>query len=130
MATLQTPENLKSELTTQGTLAVDLSCSQTLTGTLKAVQGERIPIEGILTLQGSLVGSLTRRQSLNGVLSIPQTADAAIYDGEYQVTPKAYNSQVLQTQNKLMTDNVTVFEVPYYETSNLYGDTVYIASEV
>lgn len=52
-----------------------------------------------------------------------------IYRGEYVVTPKAYDSTVLETKEKLMTDDVTVLEIPYYETSNESGLTVYIAGE-
>lgn len=52
------------------------------------------------------------------------------YTGSYEVTPKAYEEQILQTANKTMAQNVTVHEVPYYETPNTDGDTVYIASEV
>lgn len=52
------------------------------------------------------------------------------YDGEHIVTPKAYEDQTLATKNKRMKDNVTVKAVPYWETSNKYGETVYIASEV
>lgn len=52
------------------------------------------------------------------------------YDGAYTVTPKAAEEQVLETQFKVMDDNVTVLRVPYWETSNQTGTTVYIASEV
>lgn len=53
------------------------------------------------------------------------------YTGEYIVTPKAYNQTILQTRDKVMADNVTVLEVPYWETSNPFdGKTVYIANEV
>lgn len=52
------------------------------------------------------------------------------YSGEYEVTPKANAETVLQTKNKLMTDNVTVKKVPIHKTSNSQnGTTVYIASE-
>ena len=53
-----------------------------------------------------------------------------LYQGPYEVTPKAYEAQVLQTINKTLQNNVTVFKVPYYEVSNLSGKTVYIAEEV
>lgn len=53
-----------------------------------------------------------------------------LYHGPYEVTPKAYEAQVLQTINKTLINNVTVFKVPYYEVSNLSGKTVYIAEEV
>ena len=50
------------------------------------------------------------------------------YLGPYQVIPKAWEEQVLPTNGKNMTDDVTVFEVPYDEVSNPNGTTVVIAS--
>ena len=52
-----------------------------------------------------------------------------VYDGDYVVVPKT-ESQVLPTRSKVMANDVTVKEVPFFQTSNTYGDTVYIASEV
>lgn len=53
------------------------------------------------------------------------------YEGPYEITPKAWLDQTLETEGLLMTDDVTVFKVPYYETSNLFdGKTAYIAEEV
>ena len=52
-----------------------------------------------------------------------------VYDGDYVVVPKT-ETQVLPTRSKVMADDVTVKEVPFFQTSNTYGDTVYIASEV
>ena len=49
------------------------------------------------------------------------------YTGEYIVTPNVF-VQTLDTNNKLMTDDVTVLEIPYSEVSNLYGTTISIAS--
>lgn len=57
-------------------------------------------------------------------------AGAEIYDGTYEVIPKANQSQTLETANKMMEEDVLIFEVPYFQTSNEHGDTVYIASEV
>ena len=50
------------------------------------------------------------------------------YLGPYEVIPKAWEDQVLATNGKNMTDDVTVFEVPYDEVSNPTGTTVVIAS--
>lgn len=56
--------------------------------------------------------------------------DADLYTGAYQVTPKT-GAQVLPTAQKLMTGDMTVKAIPYYETSNLSdGETVYIGTEV
>lgn len=53
------------------------------------------------------------------------------YLGSYQVVPKANEEQILETKNRIMTDNVTILEIPYYEVSNdSNGTTVYIAKEV
>jgi len=57
-------------------------------------------------------------------------ASVESYTGEYEIIPKAHESQTLATKDKLMEDNVFIFEVPYFQTSNEHGDTVYIASEV
>ncbi len=59
-----------------------------------------------------------------------QIVSTNLYQGEYIVIPKAQNEVVLETRNKTMADNVTVRKVPYYETSNITGETVYIATEV
>lgn len=56
--------------------------------------------------------------------------DIELYDGAYEVTPDAHNPVVLNTKDKMMADDVTVNKVPYFQTSNATGDTVYIASEV
>lgn len=52
------------------------------------------------------------------------------YTGEYTIIPKADEAQILQTKDKRMTDDLTVTKVPYFETSNEHGKTIYIASEV
>lgn len=54
-------------------------------------------------------------------------SNAEMYDGAYEVTPRAFDEQVLATRDKQMADDVTVHRVPYFETSNENGTTVYIA---
>ena len=58
------------------------------------------------------------------------TGGSPPYTGEYTVVPKADEPTVLETKGKRMTDDVTVTKIPYYETANPLGDTVYIAAEV
>lgn len=57
----------------------------------------------------------------------PGSCDHETYSGPYEVTP-AVQEQSLQTNQKLMKDDVTVYEIPYAETSNDHGTTVVIAS--
>lgn len=53
-----------------------------------------------------------------------------VYGGPYEAIPKV-EAQTLPTAKKLMTDDVTVHGVPFYEVSNDQGgNTVYIAKEL
>lgn len=54
---------------------------------------------------------------------------APAYQGSYEVTPKT-SEQTLPTTGKSLWQDVTVHKIPYYETSNVQGTTVYIANEV
>lgn len=50
------------------------------------------------------------------------------YEGEYIITPLAFTDQILDTKNKVLTEDIVVQKVPKYETSNVSGGyTVYIA---
>lgn len=42
------------------------------------------------------------------------------YEGAYEVTPRKVE-QILATKDKSMSDNVTVFSIPYQETTNVGG---------
>ena len=68
------------------------------------------------------------RPVLKGFINISQRS-ADIYDGEYIVTPKPFIEQTLETRDKMMINDVTVLEIPYFETSNISGITVYIGGE-
>lgn len=48
------------------------------------------------------------------------------YDGVYEVTPLADFEIILPTQGKILDEDVVVNKIPYYETSNESGITVYI----
>ena len=61
---------------------------------------------------------------------VRQYVGADIYDGEYTFTPKAHEAQTAETKNKFLTDDISVLKIPYFETSNQSGTTVYIANEV
>lgn len=51
------------------------------------------------------------------------------YTGSYTITPKV-DEQTMETRNKLMQDNVTIKAIPYRETENDLGTTIYIGSEL
>lgn len=48
------------------------------------------------------------------------------YDGSYEITPRTY-PQTLETENKMMSDNVLVHKIPFSKVSNIHnGFTVNI----
>lgn len=57
------------------------------------------------------------------------TSQIPPYEGEYTVTPKTYDEQVLPTRNKRMINNLTVKKIPQYEVSNDSGYTLIIGDE-
>lgn len=64
---------------------------------------------------------------------IPETEiivkEAPKYTGAYTVTPDV-EPITLQTKDKVMTDDVTVFKIPLWEVSNPFGGTtIYIGGE-
>ncbi len=64
----------------------------------------------------------------NGIVKYDSSTE--LYTGEYDIVPKAAEEQKLPCAGKKMEKDITVQKVPYYETSNDTGITVYIASEV
>ena len=49
-----------------------------------------------------------------------------VYDGTHEVTPLPYAEQELRTGATYVTQNIVVKKIPYFETSNEHGLTVYI----
>ena len=53
------------------------------------------------------------------------------YEGEYLITPLAYDDQILETKNKTCEEDIVVKKIPKWETSNPSGGyTLYIAEEI
>lgn len=78
----------------------------------------------------SLDFDLSGDEVLEFTVFTPHALDVDVYDGDYEVTPKTY-SQTLETAHKLMQEDVTILEIPYFETSNdSDGLTVYIANTI
>ena len=88
------------------------------------VQGTLSPVTKTLT------GSIHGTGAISGHVTVPSSQAGGgydEYDGEYIITPQPWDEIVLETENKILTDNVVVLEIPYFETANLSGgNTVYI----
>lgn len=89
-------------------------------------------ITGIITLTPKLQASIKQDICLRGSLNYSsyEIYNVDKYKGEYNVTPKLFQQQELKTKDKLLEKNIIIKEVPYYETSNAQGITVFIGSEV
>lgn len=57
-----------------------------------------------------------------------ETKETQIYTGETTVVPDAHEQQILKTSNKKLLSDITVLKVPFFETANESGNTIYIAS--
>lgn len=108
VGTIEQIDNLKG--------TIDISPSNVSVGQLKAVVSNTV----------SLMGKLNPANKLQGIISAIESVES--YKGDYTITPKI-DSQTMKTKNKKMEDNVTVLAIPYYETSNLTGKTVYIGGD-
>lgn len=90
-----------------------------------------IMLKGGLASVSNLVGTLTEVSSLTGYINASSINDFENYNGEYTIVPASNDEQVLDTQNKVLRENIVVEKVPFYETSNLSnGVTAYIGKEV
>lgn len=59
-----------------------------------------------------------------------QVGSGEEYKGPYNVEPQLEDAVVLQTKDKLMSDNVMVSKIPTYEVSNTAGGTTFILGEM
>ena len=75
---------------------------------------------GELTPVGNLTGVLSGYGFIEGNLALGKR-DISTYNGPYTVTPLAGDEVILETEDKLLLENVTVLEIPYAEVSNLQG---------
>lgn len=84
-------------------------------------------LTGAVSSGGEIQGKLDTASTLVGSVGFPKCDYPMPYIGEYEVTPRSYE-QYLDTNDKYMSDDVTVKQIPYFETSNDYGETIYIGT--
>ncbi len=96
-----------------------------LTPTIEVEAEIPVELDGGAEIHAEIVGGAVIEADLVASGPVPD-----YYSGEYVVTPDANDEQTLETKGLVMQDNVIVLKVPYFETSNPFGHTIYIASEV
>lgn len=125
---------MNSELNINEAINGLISSGEVLTGTLSSSSvltgsiGASGLLNGLINANAGLQGTIIESNVLKGDLSM-EAASYPVYSGDYEVTPST-ESQTLNTMNKVMADDVSIKEIPYFETSNEYGKTIYIGSEV
>lgn len=75
-----------------------------------------------------LSAEVTKGLYLSGTAVMPQIIKEVIetYEETYTVIPKS-SSQILNTKDKKMIDDVTIMEIPYFSVENeAHGDTITI----
>lgn len=79
-------------------------------------------------VQNKVIDVLIDQQILTVEVQSPivKVGTAKKYDGEYTVTPVAFEEVVLETKNTILDNDIRVLEIPYFRMSNISGDTVYI----
>lgn len=98
---------------------------ETLSGSISA----SCSLKGTISAEISLTGELSCVGGLAGTISIAKEYDA--YAGNYEVTPQAFEPQILPTNNRVLKEDIIVREVPFYETSNTSdGTTAYIGKDI
>lgn len=80
----------------------------------------------VITLDGGRASFECQINGQAGVFTAVSDSTIPVYTGRYHVIPKT-EGQELPTKNTRLTQNITVAAVPYYETFNENGTTVYIA---
>ena len=92
-----------------------------------------IVIEGEVSLSSAIEGEMAMTSLVDGEIDKVVFVDTShpVYDGDYIVTPLVNSEVTLDTNGKLMEDDVTVLRVPYLETANPSGgNTAYIGEHI
>lgn len=114
---------INGEINSADTISGTLSVQESLSGTLT----DSFVISGHLSENSVIHGTLSSPVILKAEISSPNYIERPRYQGDYTVIPSA-SVQTLDTTGYVMSDDVTVTEIPYAEVSNTYGTTVSIVS--
>lgn len=95
---------------------------------MRGIMENNDTIKGVIYTSGELKGRINNNNSMTAIIDI-ESISRPNYDGDYTIIP-SINEQTLETKNKVMTDNLNIKQIPYFQTSNQYGDTIYIGKEI
>lgn len=81
---------------------------------------------GIINPVQSISGKINPVIMMSGTLNVAEGYYPDIYEGTLEFTSAVSIDQEIPTKKKLITNDITIKKIPYFETSNLSGTTVYI----
>ena len=84
-------------------------------------------IEGSLNKIDNISSTISSGGDIKGIFSMPSYI-SDIYFGDYNITPTK-DGQTISTKDKMLKGDICIEQIPYYETSNPTGITVYIGGE-
>lgn len=94
------------------------------------MSGDPHRLKATLTPVGTLRGVFSSLEHLSANLSIERIIQNRTYEGPYEVDP-SFETQMLETNAKIMADDVTVHPIMVSKTTNLAGGiTVYIGGTI
>ena len=95
---------------------------------MRGIMEKNDTIKGVIYTSGELKGRINTNNSITAIIDT-ESISRPNYDGDYTIIPSIIE-QTLETNNKVMTDNLNIKQIPYFQTSNQYGDTIYIGKEI
>ena len=116
--------NVNSNLSSNSNIAGFINDTK-ITGNISST----ININGLLKNNNNLNSNIQSNTNISAKLTVGGSSSYLDYSGSYDIIPNQ-EDQTLQTKDKILRENMLVEKIPYFETSNEYGETVYIGSEV
>lgn len=87
-------------------------------------------VAGMIESQTKIIeGKIIANVELTATVCQSSGSEAPAYTDDYEITPTS-REQILQTKDKFLKQDIVVKSIPYFETSNEEGTTVYIGVEV
>lgn len=120
-STIIKTDNITGQITKPLTIQAVLSLDGTVPNISKMSIDSKI--KGSVQLNGTISGCLNTVLNISANLTTSSNLD--YYRDTYIVVPTKHD-QILPTRSKVMLNDISVKKIPYYETSNKVGTTVYI----
>lgn len=80
-------------------------------------------IKGQIKTKIRITGAITPSASLTGHVALPTGFES--YNGSYNAIP-TIDKQIMNTKNKMMTNDFVIEGIPFYEVSNAEGGETFI----